>query len=344
MRSRLESAIEQSPAGVVVVGVDRKVKSINPAMRAMLRVNATAAAEPDLEQFLAKHKLLSSGGERFQLGRGPLTDALNTGNVTQKFEFQQARDEGSSAWFRGSVGPILSEGGTIMGATVIMLDITEEKNATAAMHDLVRQLMRVQEEERTSLAYELHDEIGQQLTALNLNLHALKNDPDNPPLLAVCASQVTELTTTVRNLSVELRPAMLDELGLLAALRWYLGRQRDKTGYLVSLDADATLGELPADLTTAVFRVVREAAGNAIKHAGCVTITVRVSKDGGGLCTTVGDRGRGFDVHTRGDEIPNQFNLGLLSMRERASQLNGSIQIDSEIGRGTKVTARFPLR
>ena len=344
VRSQLESAIEQSPAGVAIVDTDRQLRSINRAMLALLGLDANATTEPDLRKFLSNYKLYTKNGERIEFGIGPLTDALDRGKVTENFEFRLEHADGRSSWLRGSLGPIRASDGTVTGVTAILLDVTEEKHAAAAMHNLSRQLMMVQEEERTSLAYELHDEIGQHLTALNMNLHALKNDPDNPPLLSVCISQVAELTNTVRNLSVELRPAMLDDLGLIAALRWYLGKQRERTGYHITLDADIALGTLEAELKTAFFRVVQEAVSNAVKHADCETIAVRMYNEDGSLCITITDDGQGFDTRKRGHGKPGDLRLGLLSMRERASQLDGSFHIDSEIGRGTTISACFALR
>lgn len=344
VRSRLASAIEQSPAGVAIIGIDRQFKSTNRAMLDMLRVDHAEIAEPDVGKFLANYRLFTKNGERIEFGSGPLTDALETGKVTDNFEFRMEYADGGFVWLRGSMGPIRSEKGTITGTTIVVLDITEQKQAAAAMHSLSRRLMVVQEEERTSLAYELHDEVGQHLTALNMNLHALKNDPDNPPLLAVCISQVAELTDTVRNLSVELRPAMLDDLGLIAALRWYLGKQRERTGYHITLDADIALGSMEPELATAFFRLAQEAVGNAIKHADCESITVRIYNTDGDLCITITDDGQGFDIRKRGHAIPDDLRLGLLSMRERISQLDGSFKIESEIGRGTTITACFPLR
>jgi signal transduction histidine kinase len=212
------------------------------------------------------------------------------------------------------------------------------------MRELSRQLLQVQEDERTHLAYELHDEIGQRLSALNLNLHALQNSSDTQNLLPDCITQVEELASTIKNLSVELRPAMLDDLGLVAALRWYLERQRQRSGHGITFDANVALGRLAANVSTASFRVVQEAVSNAIKHANCTALTVRLYNENGGLCIEVLDDGRGFDVRNHGTGGGHDNRLGLLSMSERVSQLGGEFEIESEVGQGTRVTACFPLR
>ena len=343
VRNRLDSAIEQSPAGVVIIDIDGQVVSANPSMLRMLGLHTMTAANRNLGPFLSQYELYQTDGVRFEFGRGPLTDALETGKVTDHFEFQFVRTDGSFTWFRGSFGPIMADDNTVSGAMVILLDITEEKYAADARHELSRRLMQVQEDERASLAYELHDEIGQYLAALNMNLYALKTGPDNPAIIAACISMVGELSKTVRSLAVELRPAMLDDLGLISALNWYLARQRERTGQNIMLEAKTVLGELPAKLKTASFRVVQEAVSNAINHAKCTTISVRIFIEGDSLCVVITDDGCGFDTHKRASGKVVDLRLGLLSMRERTSVLDGSLTIESEIDLGTTITARFPL-
>jgi signal transduction histidine kinase len=298
----------------------------------------------DVAQFLQRYEMYTVNGERMEFGQGPLTDALDSGTVSDDVEFRLVRPDGSFGWYRGSMAPIFSNNKGVAGATVIMADITEAKSAATAMRELSQKLMRVQEDERTHLAYELHDEIGQNLTALNLNLHALQNEPGNRRLLLDSIVQVEELTGAVRNLSVELRPAMLDDLGLVAALRWYLARQRQRSGHGITFDANVTLGRLPEEITTASFRVVQEAVTNAIKHANCNAMIVRLYNEDGGLCIEVSDDGRGFDVRKETTARSFYRGPGLLSMSERVNQLGGVFEIDSEPGRGTRIMACFPIR
>jgi signal transduction histidine kinase len=204
--------------------------------------------------------------------------------------------------------------------------------------------MKVQEDERTNLAYELHDEMGQYLTALNLNLHALKNDAGNRELLTDCISQVDSLTSTVKNLSLELRPAMLDDLGLVTALRWYLARLRQRSGYGITFDANLAHGNFSTEISTACYRIVQEAVINAIRHANCTALIVRMYNEDGGLCIEIIDDGCGFHAGERINGASQNAGLGLLVMSERVSQLGGEFELQTEVGRGTRITACFPLR
>jgi len=344
LRNRLDSAIEHSPAGVMVIDRDLNIVSINPAGLEQLGTDSIPADWRNFRHLMKDFEMYSANGERISPDNGPLTDALSEGKVTDRFEFKLVRRDRTVRWLRVAIAPILSDDGQIMGATSINLDVSEEKHVAEAMRALTRQLMQVQEDERTQLAYELHDQIGQYLTALNLNLHALKKNANDDELLADCIAQVDGLTGTVRNLSVELRPAMLDDLGLVAALRWYLARQRQRSGHGITFDANVALGKLSPEISTACFRVVQEAVSNAIRHSGCDSLTVRMYNKDGWLCIDVVDQGCGFDVRNRKSGGSQNPGLGLLVMSERVAQLGGEFEAESEIDRGTRVTACFPLR
>ncbi|MDH4316735.1 MAG: ATP-binding protein [Gammaproteobacteria bacterium] len=344
LRNRLDSATEYSPAGVLVIDREMNIVSLNPAGMEQLGVDSIPAEWRGFRDIMQDFEMYSTNGERISLGKGPLTDAINEGKVTDRFEFRLVRPDRVVRWYRVAIAPIRSDDGLITGATAINLDISKEKQATEAMRALTQQLMQVQEDERTQLAYELHDEIGQYLTALNLNLHALEKGSNFQKLLVDCIAQVDGLMSTVKNLSVELRPAMLDDLGLVAAVRWYLARQRQRSGLGITFDSNVSLGKLSPEISTACFRVVQEAVTNAISHSGCDALTVRMYNEDGGLFVEISDRGCGFDVRNRNSAGSQQPGLGLLVMRERVSQLGGEFAVESEIGRGTQISACFPLR
>ncbi|HEV8306042.1 MAG TPA: GAF domain-containing protein [Methylomirabilota bacterium] len=205
---------------------------------------------------------------------------------------------------------------------------------------LSRRLVEVQEAERRHLARELHDEIGQVLTALKLSLEISARTPGaGSGSLDEAHKLVDDLISRVRELSLELRPAMLDDLGLLPALVWHFERYTEKTGIRVVFEHAGLEARFPPEVGTAAYRIVQEALTNVARHAGVDQATVWVWTDGGGLQVHVEDLGRGFDPAA----VAAPEAVGLTGMRERAALLGGHVTIESAPGAGTRVTAGLPL-
>ncbi len=214
---------------------------------------------------------------------------------------------------------------------------------------LSRRLIETQEEERRNLARELHDEIGQVLTTVNLNLEALRPrvEPAALPRLEESLEVVGRAIEQVRSLSLDLRPASLDLLGLEAALRAYLTRQAARAG--LALEFTSNLGErrLPPTLEIVLFRVAQEAMTNVLRHARATRCRVELTTDGE-VRLTVRDDGVGFDAAAAQERALRGvgFDLagfGLVSMRERVVLFGGRIDFDSAPGRGTTIRVQFPL-
>jgi PAS domain S-box-containing protein len=225
-------------------------------------------------------------------------------------------------------------------------DATGQRRAAAALRrssrqlrTLSRRLLEVQEQERRHLARELHDEIGGLLTGLSLTLsddHAGCRDRQDR-----AHGQVQELAGRVRDLSLRLRPSMLDDLGLVPALLWLCERYTVQTGVGVQLSHRGLIERLPPETETAAYRIVQEALTNVARHAHAARAEVRVWHDGGEVHLEVSDRGAGFDpatVRAAGETG------GLSGMRERAALLGGRWSIQSRPGEGTCVRARLPAR
>jgi signal transduction histidine kinase len=210
---------------------------------------------------------------------------------------------------------------------------------------LARQLILAQEMERRRLARELHDEIGQALTAVKLNLRALQG-----MLPAKTASSLIEsleivdgAIQQVRDLSLDLRPSVLDDLGLAAALRWYVDRHAQRGGIVMEFRADLPTPRPPAALETTCFRVVQEALTNVLKHAQASRVAVSIDQEKDTLHLRISDDGVGFDVEGARQKAVQGGSLGVLSMQERVVLVGGRLEIISTPGKGTNIHVSLPL-
>lgn len=221
------------------------------------------------------------------------------------------------------------------------------RQANLRLHALSRRMLGIQESERRRISRELHDQIGQSLTAIKIHLQSLLLRPDAPrqaPQIEEGIQIVDATISQVRDLSLDLRPPQLDDLGLVAALRWFLDRQAAASRLAVRLDADLAGVDLDQDVQAACFRIVQEAVTNALRHARAREIRVCVRAAGGELSIVIGDDGRGFDVEAARRAATTGKSLGLISMEERATLAGGRLECRSSGGRGTEIHARFPLR
>jgi signal transduction histidine kinase len=204
--------------------------------------------------------------------------------------------------------------------------------ATIELRLLSHRLLEVQEEERRHLARELHDEIGQVLTGLQFQLAAAAVDGR----LAEAQRTVQDLTEQVRQLSMDLRPAVLDQYGLLAAPRWYIERYGARTGIQVDLRHEGLAQRFPPSVEIGSYRVVQEALTNVARHAGVGQATVQLLADGGVLTIAVRDEGQGF-------QPDGTSGTGLSGLRERVQLLGGSLTVETAPGTGTTITAELPF-
>jgi PAS domain S-box-containing protein len=205
---------------------------------------------------------------------------------------------------------------------------------------LSQRLIDIQETERRHFARELHDEIGQMLTGLQFLLHGLR---DLPPAaakqMAEAEQLVSDLCGQVRDLSLELRPAVLDDMGLLPALLWLFGRYTTQTGITVAFEHRALEQRFPAEQETAAYRIVQEALTNVARHARVTAVTVRAWVEDGLLGVQIADEGVGFDTEKA---LAAGTSGGLAGMRERALLVGGTLRITSVPGRRTEVSVYIP--
>jgi PAS domain S-box-containing protein len=233
-------------------------------------------------------------------------------------------------------------------------DITKRKQAEAKrkeysrkLQELSRRLVEAQETERRNIARELHDEIGQALTVIQLNLQTLLQSPEADgltPRLTESLQVVERVLEQVQDISLDLRPSILDDLGLEPALRWYTDRQAALVELKVKFHADRLEQRLDPMVETECFRVAQEALTNVVRHARAKTVTVDLRQENGLLHLRVRDDGTGFEVAAVREKAVRGASLGLLSMEERAALAGGGLEFTSIPRQGTEVHAWFPIK
>ena len=233
-------------------------------------------------------------------------------------------------------------------------DITKRKSVEKTRNEysqrletLSRRLVETQETERRRIARELHDEIGQALTAVQLNLQNMLHTPalqSAKASLAETLEAVDGVLEQARDIALNLRPSILDDLGLEPALRWYAKRQAAATGLKLEVSVEPLERRLDPVLETECFRVAQEALTNVARHANAKSVTVDVRTEDGQLHLRVRDDGVGFDVSSGREKATLGVSLGLLSKEERASLAGGKLEFKSAPGQGTEVHAWFPLK
>lgn len=256
------------------------------------------------------------------------------------------------------VGHLVSWRGT-RARLVVINDISERLRTQQALervnrelevsHErlraLSRRLLEIQEEERGRLARDLHDDIGQALTALKIQIESmlLAADPALRPRIAEGVETVQLTLERVRQLSLSLRPSQLDDLGLAAALRSHLDRQCRVAGLAAHFDGEDAPHDLEPDTETACFRVGQEAITNVLRHARARNVWVRLySAAGDRLALSIRDDGHGFDLDAVKSRAASGASLGLVSMEERIALASGTLELRSAPGQGTVLVATFP--
>ncbi len=221
---------------------------------------------------------------------------------------------------------------------------TEHQRAEETLQVLSRRLLEAQESERRAIARELHDELGQALQALKINLQTVQRFPkESAQRVEESIAIVDHTLQQVRNLSVDLRPSLLDDLGLVVALEWYVERQAQRVGFVGHCVAEPP--DLRADPTveTVCFRVVQEALTNIARHAQATEVWVDLRRREQALFLLIRDDGVGFDVPAARERVIHGASFGLLGMQERVELAGGHFEIRSTAGRGTEIHIRFPL-
>ena len=280
-------------------------------------------------------------------------EALNEQTLAkQRQEVEQRRRE-LPIFVRRSVMLTILVGFAIAGLSLYWINRLERvsrgaqlaiEKAGYELRRLSQQLVLAQEEERKKLSHELHDEVGQLLTALRIEIGNLDepgkfSDEGSRGRIIETKALAEQALRTVRDLAMGLRPAMLDDLGLIPALQWQGREHSRRTGIPVSIEVEGGVDELPEEYRTCVYRLVQEALTNIAKHAAARQILIGIRAGEGVLSVSVKDDGVGFESPAR-----NRGGLGLLGMTERVKKLGGDLTVVSRAGQGTSIEASMPLK
>ena len=257
---------------------------------------------------------------------------------------------------RFSLSPVHDFG--IRTICVMATDMTELSGANEALkssedtlRNLSGRLLRLQDEERRRISRDLHDVTGQKLALLSMDLSGIlkkkiiAKDEDTNRLLLESISLSNEVNKEIRTLSYLLHPPLLDELGLPSAVEWFTQGFENRTGIHVSVDIPSSLVRLAPDAEVALFRIVQESLANVHRYSGSATAYVRARSDAGEVRLEIGDFGKGMSEESK---IPNRtsvapLGVGIQGMKERLRQLSGTLEIISQPGKGTLVTAILPI-
>ncbi len=271
-------------------------------------------------------------------------------------EVSLARSDGQRRLVRFSLSPVHDFG--IRTICVVATDMTELSGANEALkssedtlRNLSGRLLRLQDEERRRISRDLHDVTGQKLALLSMDLSGIlkkkiiAKDEDTNRLLLESISLSNEVNKEIRTLSYLLHPPLLDELGLPSAVEWFTQGFENRTGIHVSVDIPSSLVRLTPDVEVALFRIVQESLANVHRYSGSATAYVRARSDAGEVRLEIGDFGKGMSEESK---IPNRtsvapLGVGIQGMKERLRQLSGTLEIISQPGKGTLVTAILPI-
>lgn len=267
-----------------------------------------------------------------------------------RLTFRTKHKDGHYVALDGSVINLLHDE-SVRAIVTNMYDVTESKEAEdllkeshAELRLLASHLQDVREQERTAMAREIHDELGQQLTGLKMDISWLNkrkdlNDQAARAKIREILALVDATVSTVRRLAAELRPAILDDLGLPEALEWHGKQFQQRSGIRTALNIQCAKAAMQGEIATGLFRICQEALTNVARHSGATEVTVALDTDDQIAKLTVCDNGKGFDVRA----IEQKSTLGILGMKERSLMMGGKFEYISQPGRGTSIQVTVPM-
>ncbi|HVU94310.1 MAG TPA: PAS domain S-box protein [Puia sp.] len=339
---RYRTLFQRNPAGIYQSGPDGRISDCNNAFSRMLGYAHSAelravdprnlfCSEEDRRQFMARvqyEKFLSN--HEFMLRRKDGSGVTVLGNLALV-----ETPETGSQWIEG-----------------MLIDISERRKAENEIREINRELrelsshlQHVREEERTQIARDVHDDLGQLLTALKMDVHALKKQlaPDGEIILQKfndIFGLIEKGIQSVRGIAADLRPSIIDDLGLTAALIWHSQEVEKRSGVRIGFICEPEEIQVPPEIVTDIFRIYQEALTNVVRHAQARAVQASLTLADGRIRLAVSDDGIGFDARNNG----KRKSFGLLGIRERVLLMGGEFELKSEPGKGTMLNVSVPAR
>lgn len=340
--SRLFSVIESVREAIITIDEHQRIQIFNPTAESIFRCSAMEVIGEPLSRFIPERFRDAHYHHIARFGQTGVSERL----MGRGRPLWGLRADGEEFPMEASISQSTDAAGKFY--TVILRDVTEQRQIANALQTsrnelekLTARLQDVREDEKLRIARELHDDLGQRLTALKMDAVMLKMSLGEHSSASADINRIEQsidgMITAVRQMTADLRPTMLDDLGLGPAIEWFAQDFARRYGVAVDVAGARRLPSIPPALSTALFRIVQEALNNVAKHARATAVTIEMSCDRD-IRLRISDNGRGLPP-TR----PKPDSLGLISMRERARLLGGTLDVRSPADGGTVVTTVIPL-
>jgi PAS domain S-box-containing protein len=333
---------ENATEAIFVHDLDGKIIAANSACERLTGYTREEMARMDIGRFLS--------GQGRETVKEMVRRQLNSEDVEGPFELGLTKRDGTEAIVE-LMPSLIIRGGQPTGVQAIVRDVTEQRRMQANLRFYLSQVLKAQEGERLRIARELHDDTAQGLTGLSRRLDilvdTLASSPDSlpkeiPERLEELRDQSDRILEGVRRFSRDLRPPVLDDLGLLPALKWLATALEEQHSVAANIRVLGEQHRLPDEAELALFRIAQEALNNVRKHSGASAVEVTVDFRGGGITMAVADNGSGYEIPSSTSDLAASGKLGIIGMQERARLLGGTLVVNSEPGTGTRVLVTVP--
>ncbi len=358
MQEMLSKITDGSPIPSFVVNKQHKVTHWNTAIESLSGISGQEIVGTDgqwrsfyTEKRPSLADLIVDGASADEIGayyQGKYEKSQLIDGAYEAEDFFPALDK-YGKWLHFTASPIKDEGGEIIAAIETLQDITEEKRLQENMRFYVQLITKAQEEERKRIARELHDEVSPPLLLLTQRLDTITSST-RPKLsnslkenLENLRSWAIEALEGLQRCAQDLRPRILDDLGLVAALEWIAEDLEKNYGIKARVEVIGAEQSLPAEVQLLLFRIAQEALSNIRRHAEASTAMVKLGFGDDSITMIVNDNGKGFEVPHRIEDLTSARKLGIMGMSERARLLRGTLEIKSKLGKGTQVVTTLPL-
>lgn len=341
--ARFRALVDTAPLGVPIFSGDGRFTYVNSRLLDMLGYSREELLGKGMLEFVHPED-----ADRVHLAFRNLIDGVKPA-VTVRHRL--VRKEGRALWCESSLSAVGDGRGNLRSCIAMIQDIDQRKAyedeleaSRERLRLLSRRLLSIQEEERRRIAREIHDELGQALTAIKYDVSWLsqrqgKADRDSAEKLRKMDDLIDGTIRTVRRISADIRPAVLDDLGLVAAIEWLVQEFRGRSGIRCHLEIGLDDPGVQKAAATTVFRVAQEALTNILRHAQATRLDIRLHQRDGILKLEIVDNGRGITE----EEVSSATSLGLIGIRERAHHLGGKAEIGRAAAKGTFVRLEIPL-